>query len=153
MRAYVLPVALLAAALSACGSTSTVRTTPSVASVVDLTGSTSIQVQAASHTIACGFDTFDAKASVRCDVQGHWNVTTPTTCHGGYGDSVELGAYVAPLLGCHTDTVFVTGARVIPNGTAVRYAQLTCVFAASGVTCTNGANERFAVSPSRYTFG
>lgn len=146
-------VALVAGVLSACGTGSTASAPHTTPSVVDLSGRASVQVEAASRTIACGFMEMDGKASVRCDVQGDWDVSTPAGCHGAYGDSVELGAYTAPHLTCHTDTVFLPHARVIPNGTTVRYAPIVCRFAAGGVTCTNGARERFAVAPKSYNFG
>lgn len=151
MRRFAVAVAAGMLVLSACGTT-TPGSTPTTTRPVDLTGRASIQVEAASRRIACGFDSVAGKASVRCDVQGHWNVRTPPTCHGGYGDSVDLGAYTAPYLACHTDTVFWPRARVIPNGTTVRYAPIVCVFASSGVTCTNGAHERFTASSRSYVF-
>jgi hypothetical protein len=153
MRRYALPWLVVGVLGAACGTTSPAKGPRSDRSVIDLTSRPTVQVEAASRRIACGFGEVAGTATVRCDVQGRWNVTTPANCHGGYGDSVELRAYTAPQLGCHTDTVFAPKARIIPNGTTVRYAQITCVFAASGVTCGNGAHERFLVSPRSYTFG
>jgi hypothetical protein len=129
-------------------------TEPSISpQVIDLSGTGSAQVQNASATIACGFDSEQDRAVARCDVKGSWHVAAPAECHGGYGDSADLGSAAGPELGCHTDTVFTDQARFIPADAKVVYRDLTCVFGDRTVTCVNGHGGRFTVSPTAYSFG
>lgn len=75
--------------------------------VIDLreTVHTDVAFASPSGRIVCLATNLGPGWGVRCDVEGAtWTIARPSTCHGGWGDAVELDAGRAAVV-CHTDTV------------------------------------------------
>lgn len=123
---------------------------PQLTPTLDLSAYAFAGVKSPSGHIGCLFQ--NSPASVRCDVNNaHWNVATPANCHLAYGDSAGVGQGTADL-GCHGDTVIGSVPRqpVLPYGQTVRYKDLLCTSATTGMTCRNPAGHGFTVARDSY---
>ena len=125
---------------------------PAPADAIDLTGADLAQFINTKGDITCLFDDFEG-VQVRCDVLGaHWPVDRPDNCQEAYGDSVTMGAAV--VLTCHGDTIFSPDVDTVVAPTkSVRFHDFTCTVAADSVSCRNGKDARFTVSPATWSRG
>lgn len=134
------------------------QTTASLAPT-DLSAETSARMISPSGNIACGFGRADianpaTAVWVSCQARNaDWHMTDPPLCaHGALGDEADLATGGSPSLGCHTDTIFGADLPVLAYGASVRYSDLSCTAANTGITCRNGVGHGFTVSVQTYAF-